>query len=362
MKRLRLLLLLFLLLLLAVGGFAFWTYRDLHTPRAHNMSAEYIEIPRGSSPTEIVSKLTSLGIIGREWPLLAYMKLTGTGSKLKAGQYRFQTPITPLEVLGKLEEGEERLHKLTIIEGWTRWDIAEALARVPEFKLQNEADALALMNDASAIRDLDPSAQNLEGYLYPDTYSFPPDTTANQLVSLLVKRFRQEWKPEWTERARALDMTPREIVTIASLIETEAKLPEDRPRISSVIYNRLKIKMPLGVDSTVIYASKLAGKWRNDGKVYKSDVDRNSPYNTRLHAGLPPGPIASPSASSLQAALFPAETDYLYYVREPSRNDGAHNFYSNEADFARGVEALRKWERERDAAAKALGNQNAPTP
>lgn len=353
--------LLLLLLLLAAGGFAFWTYRDLKTPRAHTHAAEYIEIPRGSSPTEIVAKLTSLGVIGREWPLLIYMKLTGTGSKLKAGEYRFQTPISPLEVLRKLEEGEERMRKFTVIEGWTRWDIAEALARVPELKLQNASEALALMDDASSVRDLDPRAENLEGYLYPDTYTFPLDTTAPQIVALMVKRFRQEWKDEWTARARELRMTPRQIVTIASLIETEAKLQSDRPLISSVIYNRLNKQMALGVDSSIIYASKLAGKWKNDGKVYKSDIERNSPYNTRLHAGLPPGPIASPSASSLQAALFPATTDYLYYVREPSRNDGAHNFYNNDRDFTRGVEALRQWERERDAA-KAQANQNAPAP
>jgi UPF0755 protein len=119
--------------------------------------------------------------------------------------------------------------------------------------------------------------------------------------------------------------------------------------------------MPLGIDSSIIYASKLAGKWKNDGKVYKSDIDRNSLYNTRLHTGLPPGPIASPSLSSLEAALNPATTDFLYYVREPSRNDGAHNFYNNNTDFERGVQALREWERERDAraATNSNGNENA---
>jgi len=135
------------------------------------------------------------------------------------------------------------------------------------------------------------------------------------------------------------------------LIETEAKLSEERPLVASVIYNRLKKDVPLGVDSSIIYASKLEGKWRNDGKVYKSDVDRRSPYNTRLHAGLPPGPIAAPGKSSLEAALYPADTDYLYYVREPSRDDGAHNFYNNEHDFGVGVQALRNWEAQRDAAA-----------
>jgi UPF0755 protein len=122
----------------------------------------------------------------------------------------------------------------------------------------------------------------------------------------------------------------------------------------------LKRNMPLGIDSTVIYASKLAGKWKNDGKVYKSDVDRVSPYNTRLFVGLPPGPIASSGASSLEAALNPAQTDYLFYVRNPARNDGAHNFYASDGDFGRGVQALRDWERQRDANNAGQGNPTHP--
>lgn len=345
-----------LLFCVAVGGFLFWTYRELRAPVAHDKADKYIEIPRGLSPSQIVGKLASEGIIKREWPLLAYMKLTGAGARLKAGEYRFPSPISPLDALRKLEEGQERLSRFTIIEGWSRFEIAAALARTPELKLESADEALALMNDTSAIRDLDPEATNLEGYLYADTYNFPPDATASSMISAMVKRFRQQWKPDWTEKARALGMSPRQIVTVASLIETEAKLPEERPVIASVVYNRLKKNMALGIDSSIIYASKLAGKWKNDGKVYKSDLDRQSPYNTRLNAGLPPGPIASPSLSSLQAALNPSQTDYLYYVREPARNDGAHNFYNNAADFERGVQALRNWERERDARVGESGN------
>ncbi|HEX8141746.1 MAG TPA: endolytic transglycosylase MltG [Pyrinomonadaceae bacterium] len=359
MKLGRILIILFLLLLLALSGFAFWTYRELHARVEHSRSSEYIEIARGSNPTQIVSRLHSEGIIGREWPLLLYLKLTGRGSRLKAGEYRFPSPISPLEALRRVEEGGQRLSRFTVIEGWTRWDIAAAMLRIPELKLQSADEALSLMNDTSAIRDLDPQAENLEGYLYPDTYNFPPDTTPAQMIAVLVKRFRQEWKPEWADRARALNLTPRQIVTIASLIETEAKLKEERPLVASVIYNRLQKNIALGIDSSIIYASKLAGKWKNDGKVYKSDIERRSPYNTRLQAGLPPGPIASPSASSLEAALYPATSDYLYYVREPSRNDGAHNFYNNEADFSRGVQALRNWERERNANASSNGNANS---
>jgi UPF0755 protein len=261
--------------------------------------------------------------------------------------------------LRKLEEGEQRLSRFTVIEGWSRWEIAAAMARVPELNLVNPDAAFPFMDDVSGIKDFDPEAENLEGYLYPDTYNFPPDSTPATMVATMVKRFRQQWKPEWTAKAQALNMSPRQIVTIASLIETESKLKEERPIVASVIYNRLKKDMPLGIDSSVIYASKLAGKWKNDGKVYKSDLERQSPYNTRLKIGLPPGPIASPSLNSIEAALNPAETDYLYYVREPSRTDGAHNFYNNAADFERGVQALRNWERERDAQTSSNTNQNA---
>ncbi|MEP6707932.1 MAG: endolytic transglycosylase MltG, partial [Pyrinomonadaceae bacterium] len=323
--------------------------RELHNPITHTHSAEYIVIPRGTSPDVVVRKLVSEGVVRRGWPLLLYIKLSGAGVRLKAGEYRFATPISPLSVLKKLQEGEQRLSRFTVIEGWTRWDIADSLAHVPELQLADANAAMALMDDTGNIHDLDPAAKNLEGYLFPATYSFPPDTKAPAIIATMVNRFRQEWRPNYSDRARELNLTPRQIVTIASLIETEAKLSEERPLVASVIYNRLQKHIPLGVDSTIVYASKLAGKWKDDGRVYKSDVDRRSPYNTRLVIGLPPGPIASPGASSLEAALNPATTDYLYYVRDPARNDGAHNFYARDSDFQRGVEALRKWERDRDA-------------
>src|ERR1051325_4208921 len=279
MKLGRILILLFVLLALGFCGFAFWTYRELRTPVAHTKGSDFIEIARGLSPPQIVGRLHSEGIIGREWPLLIYLKLTGKGSRLKAGEYRFPSPISPLGAISRLEEGGQRLRRFTVRGGWTRWDIGNALLRLPELERQNTDEALALMNDTSSIRDLDSQANNLEGYLYPDTYSFPPETTPAQMISVMVKRFRQEWKPEWADRARSLNLTPREIVTVASLIETEAKLKEERPIIASVIYNRLRKNIALGIDSSVIYASKLAGKWKNDGKVYKSDIDRRSPYN-----------------------------------------------------------------------------------
>lgn len=332
-----------------LAGVGFWAYHVLRTPASHTKAGQYIEIPKGSSPLAVVRKLKSEGIIKNEWPLLLYLKLTGAGSRFKAGEYDFASPISPFAVIAKLQQGEQRLVKLTIVEGWTRWDIAEAMARVPELGLPDSQAALVLMNDVNSIRDLDPGAENLEGYLYPATYEFPPNTTPSELISIMVERFRSLWKPEQSARAAALGLSAREVITVASLIETEAKLPNERPLIASVIYNRLKKDIPLGVDSSIIYGSKMEGKWRNDGKVYRSDIERQSPYNTRIHPGLPPGPIASPGESSLMAALNPAQSDYIYYVREPSRDDGAHNFYVHEDDFALGVQALRKWERERDA-------------
>lgn len=344
----RIALILLIVVMLASGAFAFWIYRSLRQPVVHSRSGQFIEIPRGTAPGTVIRKLSHEGIIKNEWPVLVYLKLTGTGSGFRAGEYDFPSPVTSLQVIEKLQTGQQRLLRLTVVEGWTRWEIAAAMVRIPELKLPDSESALRLMDDTALIKDIDPAAENLEGYLYPATYEFPRDTSPSDLIELMVKRFREEWTPSRAGDAKVLGLTPRQIVTTASLIETEAKLAEERPIIAAVIYNRLKIGMPLGVDSSVIYATKLAGKWRNDGKVYQSYLDRRSPYNTRLFAGLPPGPIASPGESSLSAALNPQAVDYLYYVREPSRDDGAHNFYTKESDFQTGVNALRDWERHRD--------------
>jgi len=357
----RLLIVTLAVTLLAGAASGAWLYHDLHKSVVHNKSGQYIEIPKGSSTAFVVRKLAAEGIIKHEWPLKLYLKGTGAGSSLKAGEYDFPSPISPLMVLAKMQQGQRRLNRITIIEGWTRWDIARAMIQVPQFHLENEAQALDLMNNVSLIKDLDPAATNLEGYLYPDTYEFAPEATATDLIDMMVKRFRSVWKADWTTRATALGMTPRQIVTVASIIETEAKLSDERPIVASVVYNRLRKNIPLAVDSAVIYASKLAGKWRYDGKVYKSDIERRSPYNTRLFAGLPPGPVASPGESSLSAAVNPATTDYLYYVRNPARDDGAHNFYASGGDFETGVQALRKWERDRDLEDAKRKRETAPT-
>lgn len=349
MKRKRFILSGIAIATLLVVVFYMWANSELREPTVHSQANKYIEISRGSTPDEIINRLNTLGIIRRGWLLRLYIRFTGAGASLKAGEYRFPSPISSVEVIKKLQEGEQRLSRLTIIEGWTRWDIAAQMARIPELKLHDMDEALALMDDTTLIKDIDPDAKNLEGYLFPDTYNFQPDATPKQVVATMVKRFKQVWGDILTNNPEQEARTPKEVIIVASLIETEVKVTGERPIVASVIYNRLKKNIPLGIDSTIIYASKLAGKWKNNGKVYLSDINRDSPYNTRKVRGLPPSPIASPSASSLKAALNPATTDYLYYVRDPMRDDGAHNFYTNDSDFQRGVQALRDWERSRNA-------------
>lgn len=322
-----------------------WIWNDLNSPIEHKMAGKTVNIPMGSSTEQIVQKLQADGIVQNGAALKLYIKLEGVGSLIKAGDYQFPSPISPRDVVQKLVEGGAAASKLTIIEGWTRWDIAHAMAAIPTLKLKNAEQALALMNDTSTIKDLDPSATSLEGYMFPDTYFVQSTTTAKQLLESSVDHFHQVWNKDLATLASARKQTPHDIVTIASIIETEAKLASERPVVASVIYNRLRQNIPLSVDSTIVYASKLAGKWRNNGIVYLSDVNRESPYNTRKVTGLPPGPVSNPGLSSLKAALQPANTGFIYYVREPSRNDGAHNFYVDAAGFELGVQALRNWEK-----------------
>jgi UPF0755 protein len=330
---------------LFAGALCVWGWNDLNTPVEHQMSGKTVNIPTGSSIEQIVQKLQTDGIVAHGATLKLYIKLQGVGSMIKAGDYQFPSPISPKDVVQKLLEGGAAGNKLTIIEGWTRWDIAHAMAAIPSLKLKNADQALALMTDTTSIRDLDPRATSLEGYMFPDTYFVQSTTTPKQLLESSVEHFHQVWNKDLADLATARRQSPHDVVTVASIIETEAKLASERPVVASVIYNRLKQHIPLSVDSTIVYASKLAGKWRNNGIVYLSDVNRESPYNTRKVAGLPPGPVSNPGLSSLKAALEPANTGFIYYVREPSRNDGAHNFYVDAAGFETGVQALRNWEK-----------------
>lgn len=339
-----------LVALISLGGAAAWVWHGVSTPVLHDSANMSVEIQRGATFDEVLDKLKEHGIIADPYLLKIYVKALRREVRFQAGAYSFDSPISALQVLETLSRGAES-QKVTIIEGWTRWDIADAIVAVKTFKVKTRKDALVLLENVSLVRDLDPSAKSLEGYLFPDTYFILGTMKPAELVLNMVSRFREVWK-ELAPEAAALNRSIHDIVTIASIVETEAKLKEERAMVASVIYNRLSLGMPLAMDSTVVYASKLEGKWRDDGRVYKSDVERRSPYNTRIFPGLPPGPVGAPGLSSLKAAVRPANTKFLYYVRNPHRNDGAHNFYFDAASFEKGVQALRDWEKNRDAASK----------
>ena len=336
--------------LCAVGGTAWWVRSSLNTPKAHDKAETYVVIEKGTTPGQIIARLVAEGILESATPTSIYLKMFGNPSALKAGEYKFPSPITPLQALELIEKGQERATRITVPEGFTRFDIAKRIAEYVRVNSSNtpvdERQIVALMNDTSLIADIAPEARNLEGYMYPSTYDLAPEATPEKIIATIVNQFRKIWKPEWTEKARAIGRTPHEIVTIASLIETESGVPPERPVVSSVIYNRLNKGIALGIDQTAVYIAKMENRW--DGTINRSDLDSTSPYNTRKYAGLPPGPISSVSESAIEAALNPASTDYIYYVRNVQLNDGSHWFYSSAAEFEKGKAEYQRWlEKER---------------
>lgn len=340
-----------------LAGGSYWLQSSLTTPKQHDKAEQYIVIEKGSTPGQIVAKLENEGILSASLATTVYLRTFGNAAGLKAGEYRFPSPISPLEVLALLEKGEERTTRLVIPEGFTKFDIAKRIAdwhnssysdhvTAPQPTPLSDEQVLLMMNDTSLIRDIAPEAKNLEGYMYPSTYDIPPDATPEKMIRTMVEQFRKIWKPEWTAKVKSMGRTPHEIVTIASLIETETGVPSERPIVASVIYNRINKRIPLGIDMTNIYIAKMEGRW--DGTINKSDLEVNSPYNTRKFPGIPPGPISSVSESSILAALNPATSDYLYYVRNVQLNDGSHWFYASAADFEKGKAEYQRWlEKER---------------
>ncbi len=319
----------------ATGGAAF--YHALTSPRVHAQQSTTIVIPAGSTAAQIVALLGAHEIIASPLLVRTYLSLTGRGSRLKAGSYRFPSPISALGVIQKLLSGDVYTERITFPEGLTRFDVADMIAQLPITDAEKAHD---LVNDTNLIADLDPQADSLEGYLFPDTYEYDETTTAEQLIEKMVRRFRQVWRPEYLQRARELRMTLRQVVTLASLIEKEAKLSSERALISSVFHNRLLRGMKLECDPTVLYAARLVGIHRQT--ITKSDLMRLSPYNTYLFAGPPPGPIASPGLASLEAALYPADTDFLYFVVDGSKNDGSHRFAVTPTEHAENVALYRR--------------------
>ena len=348
MRFIKYLFAIFIILAAAVGGVSYWIYSSLNKSHQHAKANVFIQIPKGSTPNEIVSKLAAEGILQSDFATRVYLRTFGDANKLQAGEFQFESPITAFQVLKELEKGEERTLKLTIPEGYTRFDIAKRIAeKFPQNPPVDDKAILVLMDDVSLIKDFDPQAKNLEGYMYPSTYNVPKETAPKQIIKAMVEQFKKIWQPEWNSRARELGRTPREIVTIGSLIETESKYDDERALVASVIYNRLSKNIPLGIDQTAVYIAKMQNRW--DGTINKSDLEVDSPYNTRRYGGIPPGAISSVSESALKAALYPAQSDYIFYVLNVEKNDGSHNFFASAGDFERAKVAYQRWLEEQRA-------------
>src|SRR5688572_3034489 len=229
MKFLKILFALAIVAILAVSGISFWLYKSLTTAHLHEKANQFITIEKGSTPGAIIDQLAVEGVIATPFAAKAYLRTLGDPSKLQAGEYQFSSPITPLQVLRELETGETQSIKLTIPEGFTRFDIAKRIVeKFPQDPPVTEQQVLLMMEDTKGVGDIAPEARNLEGYMYPSTYSFPRDTKPGTVVTLLVQQFKKIWKPEWTTAARAIGRSPHEIVTIASLIETESGVESER--------------------------------------------------------------------------------------------------------------------------------------
>lgn len=314
----------------SIVAFCTWgIYAELQRPFKSHEKEKYILIPNGQSSAEIAYDLESNGVVSSAVLLHWYLRWRGPEFSLKAGEYRFSQPLSLIEVAKKIHRGDIHRYKATLPEGLT---FRQVTARLESegFGQSTAFNEICLTPDL--IIDLDREALNLEGYLFPETYYFPRDTNAHLIISQFVKEFRLIWTKSRQKQADDLGMTLREIVTLASLIEKETSMSSERPLVSAVLHNRLKRDMKLECDPTVIYAVQTIKKY--DGIIHRSDLEIDSPYNTYKYPGLPPGPIASPGLASIDAALHPAEVDYLYFV---SRNDGSHIFSHNYRDHHKAV-------------------------
>jgi len=308
-KWLRRLVVLIAILVLGVGYLAY----ELNYPYAGFGAETFVEIPKGTSTAQIAALLEKSGVIPHAWEFLA-VRAFEPRRALQAGEYRFAKPASVLDVYDRIARGDIFYFVLSVPEGQNMFDIAAAVEKLKVFPA---ADFLSAARDPALIRDLDPAAPTLEGYLFPSTYHLDRHTTPRRLCQLMTARFREVWKQLGTnEKAHP-------VVTMASLIEREARVPMERPLMSSVFHNRLRIGMKLDCDPTTIYAALLEGRYT--GTIHQSDLASGNPYNTYRNVGLPPGPIANPGRDSLLAALHPADTEYLFFVLRPE-GSGAHNF------------------------------------
>jgi UPF0755 protein len=316
MKRL----LVFLLFALVIGGAAVWSmYARVREPfRGYDGPEQFVELPAGAGSRAIGDRLVSAGIVRDPWTFRVALYLSGEGRHLKAGEYRFDRAMAPAEVIAKIARGDVFVISVTFPEGLT----VDEMSKIFEAHgLGTAASFVQAARDPSPVKDLDPSAKDLEGYLFPETYAVPRKTDAAKLVRQMVAGFEHALTPETRAAAAERQLTVRQLVTLASIVEKETAKAEERPLVAAVYTNRLRIGMPLQCDPTVIYALTRAGRY--DGNLHHESLSFDSPYNTYRYAGLPPGPIASPGRASLEAAARPADAEYLYFV---SRNDGSHEF------------------------------------
>jgi UPF0755 protein len=303
----------------------------------------FVEIAPGSSTAAIARHLREHGLIRSQFVFEALARVRGR--TLKAGEYRFDHPARMEEVWSRLERGDVYTLTVTIPEGSNIFDIA---ARVEAAGLgSKEAFLAAARQDTGLVEDLDPQAPSLEGYLFPDTYHFDPHATPRQIAAAMVGQFRQ------STRTIGLTANFHRIVTLASLVEKETPIDAERPVVASVFVNRMAKNMPLMTDPSVIYAALLQGRYR--GTIYESDLQSHSSYNTYQHPGLPPGPICNPGLQSLQAAMHPAQTDYLYFVAAGADPSGQSRFSTTLEEHEKDVQAYRSAVRQ---AARTNGQAN----
>lgn len=313
----------FLVLGLLLGASALAMILVPQTPAAET----FVDLPLGTSSTAIAQRLASAGVLRNRYGFL--LLRLWYGRTLQAGEYRFVKRANALEVYRRIQRGDVYTRTVTIPEGFNLYDIADA---VQAASIGTRADFLAgAKRNTDLLATISPRALTLEGYLYPDTYRFNRHATVRLVQATMVDRFRQ------ASGQLGLSGNIAEVVTLASLVEREVRFDDERDLAAGVFYNRLRTGMPLQTDPSVIYAALQAGRWT--GTIHRSDLDRDSPYNTYLHTGLPPGPICSPGAAALKAAAHPAPTKDLYFVADSS---GHTRFAVGLQEHTRQVQDYRK--------------------
>lgn len=313
-----------------VAAGAAYAVRSLNQPfQGYTEPEIFVDIPPGLGVAAIGHRLVGAGVIKSDWAFRLAVWRRGAARTLKAGEYRFTGTMQATDVVDRLVAGSVFLRPITFREGLT---IAEMAAIFETAGLGPKAMFTAAARRASLVHGVDPSADDLEGYLFPETYNLPRDAGAELLIEQMSKRFLAVYDAKLRDAAKARGLTTRQVVTIASLIEKETSRPEERALVSAVYQNRMRIGMGMQCDPTVIYALQRAGRW--NGNLTRENLQFDSPYNTYRYSGLPPGPIAAPGRASLEAAVAPADVPYLYFV---SRNDGSHVFASTLAEHNRNV-------------------------